>query len=297
MKMIHKFKKYSFLLVSAIVTSLVMLSSCEEEPPFIDLTDPDKVLRDTTYISTTIPAAQDKVVLIEDISGVNCVNCPDAAVKAEDIKALHGERVVITTLLPTKEILKEFTDPKNIFTDFTNVKVDQLLNAIGPPSGLPSGMVDRKDFGNGKTLAIVTWDGHVNSQLQQSSSVNIELENEFIADKNELIITTRVTYTENQTDSFQNISIMLLESNMIGVQKDRNGINQNYNFKHVLRDFITRPLGDPITVSLVKGRVVERQYKIAIDPTWNIDNCDIVACVTSGKAQVVYQAAHKKAKS
>lgn len=297
MKMIPQFKKYAFLFGTILVTSLMILSSCEEEPPFIDLTDPDKVLRDTTYIITTIPAAQEKVVLVEDISGVNCVNCPDAAVKAEDIKSLHGERVVITTLLPTKDILKEFTDPKNVYTDLTNLKVDQLLKAIGPPSGLPSGMVDRKDFGNGKTLATITWDGHVNTQLQQLNTINIDLENEYVAAKNELIITTKVTYTDNQADSFQSISVMLLESNIIGIQKDRNGVNQNYNFKHVLRDFISRPLGDPITVTLVKGRVVERQYKIAIDPSWNIDNCEIVVCINSSKTQLVYQAARKKAKN
>src|SRR5688572_24500027 len=68
--------------------------SCEEEPPFIDFSPPYKT-KDTTYINLTIPPAQNKAVLIEDITGVRCVNCPDAAKKARDIVTAKTEDSVV----------------------------------------------------------------------------------------------------------------------------------------------------------------------------------------------------------
>jgi len=275
---------------------LCTLSSCEEEPPFIDLTDASKPLLDTTYLTTNIPAAQDKNVLLEDISGVNCVNCPDAAVKAEAILADKGSRVTVVTLIPDKSLLPEFTDPKNIFTDLTNNKANQLLNFITPPSGLPAGMVNRGDFGNGRTFPWQTWDGPVNTELAKANSINIELTNAYDAGKNEVIVTIKVTYTENQTDQDQNISLMLTETDITGVQKDRNGTNNNYVFKHILRDFATNALGDPINANLEQGRVIERQYRMALDPSWVAANCEVIGLVHSRTKKDVYQSVHKKIK-
>ena len=47
----------------------LMISSCEEEGPAVIL-DEAETLSDTTYITSTIPSAQDKVVLMEELTGV-----------------------------------------------------------------------------------------------------------------------------------------------------------------------------------------------------------------------------------
>lgn len=278
------------------LTILVLFSSCEEEPPFIDLTPAQKVLKDTTYVTANIPAQQDKVTLLEDISGVNCVNCPDAAVKADEIKSRTGGKVIVATLIPEKSLLPEFTDPKDVFTDLMQSDVNQLLNFIGPPSGLPTGMINRGDFGNGITLAYPRWDGHVNDEILETTSVNIELDKELSADKSELFIDVKVTFTANQTDSVQNLTIFLVENDITGVQKGRSGIMNNYVFQHVVRDYATNAVGDPLAVKLEQGRVVEREYKLNLNADWVVNNCEIIALVHSGAGKYVYQSASIKLK-
>lgn len=275
----------------------IAIWGCEEEPPFIDLSEEQRVLRDTTYVTTNIPAAQDKNVLLEDISGVNCVNCPDAAVKAEEIKARLGDgRVIVSTMLPDKNLLPEFTDPKDIFTDLTLNQINQLLNFIGPPSGLPTGMINRGDYGNGITLPFPRWDGHVDDEISLTTDVNIELEQELSSDNQSLFVKIKVTYTDNPKDSLQNISLYLAENNIVGIQKGRSGIIDPYTFQHVVRDFATNAVGDPINAKLEKGRVVEREYKFDLDPTWVPSNLEIIACVHSRQNKYVYQATNLKLK-
>jgi hypothetical protein len=287
----NHFPTFTFLFSAFI---LLALGSCEEEPPFISLTDDAKPLTDTNYITSTIPPAQEKKVLIEDISGVNCVNCPAAADKAEAILLAKGSKVTVVTLMPDKSLLPQFTDPKNIFTPLTNNKANQLLNFITPPNGLPAGMINRGDFGNGRTMAWQFWDGPVDTELAKPNNVNIELETDYDATKNTVLVSIRVTYVEDQTDSLQNISLMITETDIKGVQKDLSGTNTDYTFKHIMRDFATNALGDPIKATLVKGRVIERQYLINMDPSWVAANCEIVGLVHSRQGKVVYQSVHKK---
>ena len=285
--------KQTFILILPII---LWLSACEEEPPFINLNGNREVLSDTTYIINNLPTAQEKSVLIEDISGVNCVNCPDAAAKAIEIKDNRGKRVIIATLMPEKSLLPQFTDPGSIFTDLQNAGVNQMLNFVGNPSGLPSGMINRKDYGNGINLPYVTWEGSVAKAFQETTDINIDLSLSTNADKTETKLKVIITYLGNQSDTNQNLTLMLLENNILGVQKDRNGTNNNYIFEHVLREYITNPLGAKLIGKLQTGRVFEKEFKIISKPQWVLDNCEIVALVHSANKKEVLQSALLKFK-
>lgn len=282
--------------LNIILVILILFAGCQEEPPFINLSGERIALTDTTFLTTNIPTPQQKNVLIEDISGVNCVNCPDAAIKAIDIKDKKGKRIIIATLLPEKSLFPQFTDPGTIFTDLQNSGVNQMLNFVGTPPGLPSGMINRKDYGNGINLPYVTWDGAVNQALAETTLVNIDLDLKPNADKSETIVSVRITYTGTPADSNQNFTLMLLENDIIGVQKDRNGTNTNYTFEHVLRKYITNALGDPLSEVPISGRVFEKQYKIKTEPFWELDNCEFIALIHSAKNKEVYQSALLKIK-
>ena len=71
----------------------LMMLSCEEEGPAVIL-DEAETLSDTTYVTSTIPIAQDKVVLIEELTGVRCPNCPDGHQEVETILANNPGRVL-----------------------------------------------------------------------------------------------------------------------------------------------------------------------------------------------------------
>ena len=87
----------------ALCLTFFLFPACEEVPPYIDFSEPDTTNTDTSnnnegflpiYADSTamlgsIPAAQEKVVMLEDFSGVRCSNCPDGHAKSEELLAAH----------------------------------------------------------------------------------------------------------------------------------------------------------------------------------------------------------------
>ena len=285
------------VMIFALLSCLISFIECEEEPPFIDLTTKTAQLKDTNYLVSPVPAAQSKVVLIEDISGVKCVNCPKAAVKADELIGIHGEKIAVITLMPDSNLLSNFTSTNPGYANLGLNKVNQLLNYLTPPSGMPIGMIDRTDNGNGLMSVYPVWSGDVDIQLAKTTPVNIELASSFDATTRKLLITATITYTQDQlADSLQRLDIILTESNIVGKQKTPAGDVENYVFKHIARDFATNPTGDALPTNLTAGRRIVREYQLDILPSWNIDECEIVAFVHSVKTKVVLQTQHHKAK-
>ena len=151
-------KKIVFL--SAIVA--LLLSGCEETPPQIDFSIPVIPLKDSTYIDP-VPAPQHKAVLIEDITGVRCINCPDAALKAKDIIAQKSsDSVVVMAIYPT-DVLDNFTHPYDGVPQLSTGIARQIVEALGTPQGLPNGYVDRiTPSGAGRAINYAEWINYVN---------------------------------------------------------------------------------------------------------------------------------------
>jgi hypothetical protein len=79
-------------------------------PPRINYDPEIPLLKDTVYIVNPVPPAQDRNAVIEDITGIRCVNCPDAAETAKGIKDGKDEgRVVLVAIHPIS--LGFFTAP------------------------------------------------------------------------------------------------------------------------------------------------------------------------------------------
>jgi len=285
-------KPFCVLIIFSIF--LITLSGCEEVAPFINLKESTKHLKDTSYIISNLPVSKEKNMLLEYVSGVNCVACPAAAKKAQSVIDNKGNRIIVVTHIPDKSLLPRFTDPKNIFTDLTNNKANQLMDFITPPSGLPVGMINRGDFGNGRTIIWQSWDGPIDQELSKSTSINLDLQNSYDIAKNEVIVSVKITYLSNQIDTLQNISVLITENDIKGVQSDLNGINDDYTFNHIMRDFATNALGDPLNTKLQAGRVIERQYRIKMNSKWIVKNCNIVAIVHSRQKKDVYQSTQEK---
>src|SRR6478735_751917 len=78
---------------------LLCVIACKEEPPYINY-EPEYITFETTYVDVNVPVPQPREVLIEDISGVKCVNCPDAAEVVRDLKEQYPGRVNSITNYP-----------------------------------------------------------------------------------------------------------------------------------------------------------------------------------------------------
>jgi len=130
--------------ILALFVSLLILSCCEI-PPFVDFSEPILLARDTTYITNDVPSTVLKNVLLEDISGVRCKNCPKAAKIAHDIQSNNDPgRVVVMTL--HSKIYNNNTAPHPAGKNTLNTKkpTEMVSGWLVERMGWPAGAVVRK---------------------------------------------------------------------------------------------------------------------------------------------------------
>lgn len=270
-------KTLRILFASVVLLTMV---ACEEVPPLINYQE-SKSLTDTTYITATIPAAQLKNVLLEDVSGVKCVNCPDAAVISKSIMDAYPERVFATVLHPNLNSLSSFVSPitkagHESKYDFRTDDAKDILELCGIPGSLPRGFINRRKFGDQSDRFIGRADWYVKCQeeMQGTTPVNIELTSTFNDAKNEGILKAKFTYTAAVTNK-QYFSIALIEDSIIDVQEYNDPqtstakYNNEYVHMHVLRDVVTFSQGDPLasdtSITFIPGRVFEKEFKVEMN--------------------------------
>jgi hypothetical protein len=263
--------KYSI----ATLSFLVIFASCEEIGPAIDFTPVDESLLDTTYIISPAEAPQQKVVLFEDFTGVQCVNCPTAHEETEALLAAYPEQLVVVAehnyfAGPFLESLEDYEIPES----------SDISDYIGPPPGWPAGFVDRKDFGTGVlyTLLVSNYETYVEEQLPVVPTCNVYVENEFDADTR--VAKVRVTVSYTTTEVIENhLSVMILENDIIDLQQTLTGIDYFYTHNHVLRDMFTPATGSILAGDKSAGRVFVKEFSMVLPDHWKEESLDIVAFV------------------
>jgi len=147
--------------------AVLCLFSCQEVPPFIDFSEPILLLKDTTYVTKDIPSNAIKNVLIEDISGVKCNNCPKAAEIAHNIQSKNEKGRVVVMTLHSKNF-GIFTDPFADSQDTFNTDEATLIidNLMGDITGLPAGAIDRRVFEGETILEPSAGLGHIAEEIR-----------------------------------------------------------------------------------------------------------------------------------
>jgi hypothetical protein len=257
----------------------LFMVACEETPPFIDYSKPVLLSNDTTYLLDNVPASENKRVLIEDLSGVRCVNCPDANATAKAILDKNTGKVVVLTLFPIS--LKIYTTPYEGEDTLVNEDAENIMTQImQTPTGLPSGAVDRKKY-NGEpsiTMSEKKWEKYVNDQAVLKSKANLTLEVIGNESKRKLTANVKVIFTEPITTPVF-LTLMIVEDDIESKQLTRAGEVEKYTHHHVLRKCITPYNGLQLAANIEKGRVFEKGFEIDIPEKYNFKNCSIVALV------------------
>jgi hypothetical protein len=274
----------------------IILISCKEENPGIILKDPPPPLKDTTYIATDVGAQDFKRALLEDLTGVRCVNCPQAAAKAKELSNKFKDTLVVMALY-VKSFETQFTSPWDGHEDLRTDVAENIANAVGMPTGLPGGYVDRHRFTSQASLFISQWENAVKERIGGASPVRIELDYEALAN-NEIIIKSKLTYTQDRSSEQHKVALYITENNIIGKQATnepgRSPYIIDYSHEHVLRSAITQPLGNLLTSPLTLGRVFEKDFSFEWPAAWNRNKCYLVGVVMDARNESVIQVAQIK---
>lgn len=276
----------------AIIATLALASCCEQPPPGLTLKDPPYVLLDIYYDSTA-PAAQQKTVLLEEFTGVNCLNCPPAQVKLQALLTTYPDSLIGVSIHNDNPLADPFPPPAE---DFETPEGVDISHRVFGSTAIPGGVIDRKDFaGDGEPIeGWPFWEGKVLQQFQQTTPVNAAVTvTSYDAGKRELIVKVKLHYTEDVSFD-QNISVMVTESGIISPQKlPDNTTDSFYVHNHVLRGMMTSSSGTGISVETPADRVIVKEFYLVLGDTWNPENCAVVAFVHERDGfWEVLQAAH-----
>lgn len=267
-------KRFVFATLTAFV---LFLFSCDEIPPNIDFSVPYKT-QDTTYIVSSAPVPQHKAVLIEDITGVRCVNCPEAAAEAVKIVANKTEDSVVVMALYTSQ-MNTLTLPWPGYPKLTNDISTEIVDILGVPGDLPKGYVDRKIFAplTERFVQYKSWGLYVDQRLKLSTPVNIGMSSA-VTGRN-INVNLKFQYTADVTGNHK-YALYIVEDDVVSKQTGGKPTPETYVHKHILRYAFGNSVGNPLNASLVVGRTFEKILSYDLPADYNIDNCRLI-CVIS----------------
>lgn len=181
---------------------------------------------------------QNKNVVLEELTGINCQFCPDGHKRAQQLSDANPGRVILVNVhaggfAPNNPNLKT--------TD------GDLLDTFLDPEGYPAGSVQRTKFGTETFLATsrANWTNQANARLAEVSPVNVAMNATLDAATRELTINVELFYTTPQasgTNHYLNVGI--LQNNWEGPQvgsalyPEAVLPNGNYMHQHMFRGFI-----------------------------------------------------------
>jgi hypothetical protein len=246
-----------------------------------------------------------KKVLVEDITGHRCGNCPRAAETIVTLEATYPEQVIA---LGVHSLLSpSFCDPLTADTtinpegkytyDFRSSVGFDIDNEYGVWSaGLPNGLVNRKSYSGSHIVGYTTWSSHVASELSTPQQVDIQLQN-FWDPVTHAICTFYYVEAMQNLNSSYNMALYIMEDSLVHWQKDYMATPSTdiefYTHRHVLRGVVNGTwLGTPINnlQPLVNGEAYQDNYTVTIDPAiWDINHLYIVAVVFDNANKEVLQ--------
>lgn len=193
-----------------------------------------------TPVSQTV---QNKNVVLEELTGINCQWCPGGHKLANDLSTANPGRVVLVNIHAGG-----FATPSAGQPDLRTA-AGTALDGFFDPEGYPAGAVQRTAFGSEAFLATgrQNWTSQVNATLGQVSPANVAMNATLNATTREVTVNVEIFYTTPQTagtDHYLNVGFV--QNNFEGPQISANATlnpaamlpNGNYMHQHIFRGFI-----------------------------------------------------------
>ncbi len=284
-----------------ITVSAVVLFSCTEKIP-LSTSSNAFVAKDTNYMAA-VETPQDRLVLIEEATGVKCPNCPEGTKVLKDAEKTYPDRLVIVG-----EHGGNLTSPiAGKSKDTFQLKIVELLlnSYFGGDPSKPAAAFDRTVLQGGGyfTDSRTLWSTLIAGRITIKPPLNLTVSSVYDASTDAYNITIRGAYTAAVSKK-QNLTIMLTQDKIYDAQDSLIYEVEHYEHNHVLREIVSNMIGDPILTDLTSieaGRVFEKTliYKIpAGKGKWKPENMNVVAFVHNSEQgdKEVQQAAQTKLK-
>lgn len=244
----------------------------------------------------------DRVVLIEELTGASCPNCPKGSAAIEFILSEFPGKVAVVGI--HGDFLAQPIKDKSKY-DFRNQKAKDLENWLKPWYGKPAATTNRiLTEDDQEPYAISSpdlWYAEVAKELQKPHQMNILLAVDYDENKRTIDLDVSVIPLVDLAGNY-NISVYLTESDIIDAQSNGSEYVEDYEHKHVLMDMMTNATGDSFGTNLKANDVIKKKFPTYTLPMreglFNPEKMEVVVMVSKSDVGVrdVVQAAYKKVK-
>ncbi len=237
-----------------------------------------------------------RVVLVEDFTGHQCGNCPQAGKVAKELPQVFGNQVVVVAI--HCGFFARTNSSGKYSTDFTSPHGNDIDAFFGASqAGLPKGMVNRMDFAGSKLLGHTSWAGKVQELLAEPMEASVVLSANFDATSREVAASASVTFLKSLSGDF-GLVLALTEDGIVTWQKDYSLENQDipdYTHNHVFRAVINGNWqGEDLTSNPLNGTTIKKQAKYTLSARWKEENIHLIGYIYDKSTQRVLQAASVK---
>jgi len=226
----------------------------------------------------------DRVVLVEELTGVRCPNCPSGSAKLESlIEKFEGQIIGVGI---HGDFLTEPLADSNF--DFRNEDAVELEFSFSI-QGKPSAVINRTKLNGGSMPHGYNtpdqWEGVITEELNAEHRLELSVLVDYDTASRTLVASVTAGAVANIPEELF-ITVLLSESNIVDAQLDQQEVIPNYVHNHVLRDIITDWNGDVLTDGMQKDEIITREYTYQLpeeNGMWVAENIDVVAHVRSSE--------------
>lgn len=243
----------------------------------------------------------DRTVLLIEFTGNRCVNCPGAAMVANEMMDIAPENIVVVGMHPEGIA---YTDPMIAEVDLRSKEAMEYLSYYGGSvsTGLPVGVINGRKFNNTYLLGSTTWTANVFAQREIAPDCLVKL-NHSVENGNHTV----VAQLEPQATMDYEVSLQywLVESGIVGPQSIAENLKASYKAKHPDAQMGHSSVNNYVHNHVFRGalnglwgtelgkvaEVTTNSCTFSIDEKYVADNCSVVAVLINTETKEVVQAA------
>jgi hypothetical protein len=289
-----KTKINRILMLAAIAFSAFVACDKIDEPVVIidEQTTTDGLL-DDNYVKDSVMVTT-KHVLLEDFTGHKCVNCPEAALSAQELAEEQNHKLIIYSV--HAGFFAEPDETGDFQADYRCPTGNELYADF--PGFNPYALIDRVEYNGSVVIGDNNWETVVMQELEKPNSVDLKLRNIYYPDLNKIQLSVISKFHSATTDLYK-LVVYIVEDGIVSPQKNNNpGIGPspvwlNYEHHNILRTSINSTYGEFITSdgTVTDGKEYTNHFIFPMNQGWITANCKIIAYIYNDATKEIMQVA------
>lgn len=276
-------------------------SSCDVIPP--DLYGPDKLTDTLVYDvreDQNPTAVAEKKVLLEEFTGHECGNCPEASLVAHTLsRDTYKGKLIVATIHAGSLSRPQKAGSGKFEADFRTPEGNEFYAYYDKADAVPYALLNRVvRTGTNYLWPSAQWEAQTAELLKKKPEVRILLAPTYASDTRALSVKVDLKYLIDVTTNAptENLSVYLVEDSVVSWQKDYRFAPDDeieyYVHHDMVRQFLNGTYGQPVRQSgkaIAKDDRFYKIYNLVLPASYNPATCKIVAFVHNTATREVRQ--------